>query len=248
MGNKDTWRKGVQKGKCYNCGKFGHIAAACWQQKKLTNFDETKSTSGSEPEGEGLNTLWDASAWPQIYDPITREKQQPWVPVRSKRGWKQFAMSLEEQKGDVENTLMWTKSMGNAATKITFIADSGASETVIPKEALPDIPIHEGPKTGTRYCSTAGNAIINLGEKTIKCRAEGMNKCITAQVCDVKKPLFSIRQSVKAGHRVVFEEGPNKSYIENRKTGSKIYMRDNGGTYDLEVEVLKPCFRRQGTQ
>ena len=52
----------------------------------------------------------------------------------------------------------------------------------------------------------------------------------------VKKPLASVRRIVEKGNRVTFDE--NGGSIENIKTGKKIGIIHNNGTYAIEVEYM----------
>ena len=81
-----------------------------------------------------------------------------------------------------------------------------------------------------------GDTIPNLGEKKFKGVLEsGDERSVTAQVCDVSKPLLSVKKMVQAGNRVVFE--PNGGYIENVHTRRRIDMNDAGGMYTLKMWV-----------
>ena len=57
-------------------------------------------------------------------------------------------------------------------------------------------------------------------------------------VTDTTKPLASAAAVTKMGNRVVLEDGPGKSYIENVATGKKIQFREFGGIYVLDAD----CF------
>lgn len=129
---------------------------------------------------------------------------------------------------------------------VRFIADSGATETIIPRDVCQGVPLVMGEKAkaGVQYKVANGHRIDNLGEKKLSCKmVSGMRGSIIAQVGDVQKPLYSISQCVRAGHRVVFDEGQWGSYIENKKTGKRAHIEDCQCTYVLPVEV---SFHRQG--
>ena len=55
---------------------------------------------------------------------------------------------------------------------------------------------------------------------------EGFARSVTAQVCDVTKPLMSVHKLVKAGHKVVFDE--NGAYIEHKGTKERIWLQESG--------------------
>ena len=73
------------------------------------------------------------------------------------------------------------------------------------------------------------------------CKSRNMS----AQVCDVRKALFSVKRMVQVGNRVVFES--SGSYVEDTHTGSKISMRESGVMYMLKMWVQRP-FQGQANQ
>ena len=60
---------------------------------------------------------------------------------------------------------------------------------------------------------------------------EGQRRNITAQVCEVNKALLSVSRVTKAGNRVVFDD--EASYIEDKRTGERIWLQEVGGMYTL---------------
>ena len=54
-------------------------------------------------------------------------------------------------------------------------------------------------------------------------------------LCDVNKALGSVSNICGNGNRVVFENGDYRSYVENLKTGEKVYLREANGVYVYEV-------------
>ena len=88
---------------------------------------------------------------------------------------------------------------------------------------------------GVRYEVANGDTIPNLGEKGFKgMSTEGHEKMITAQVCDVNKPLLSVRRIPAAGNKVRFE--PEASYIEDA-AGHRMWLEERGGMYILKLWV-----------
>ena len=60
------------------------------------------------------------------------------------------------------------------------------------------------------------------------------------QVADVNKVLGSVREMVKAGNRVVFDEDANGkpcSYVEYKKTGKRTVIHDNNGNFQFSIRV-----------
>ena len=73
-----------------------------------------------------------------------------------------------------------------------------------------------------------------MGEKKFKgFTEEGFLKNITAQVCDVNKPLLSVSKNAAAGNRLVFDKGG--SYIDDIITGYQVWLKNVGGMYMLKL-------------
>ena len=67
---------------------------------------------------------------------------------------------------------------------------------------------------GVQYEVANGVQIPNLGErKLVGVTEEGVERKLTAPMCDVNKTLMGVRKFAKAGNRVVFDE--EGSYIED---------------------------------
>jgi hypothetical protein len=84
--------------------------------------------------------------------------------------------------------------------------------------------------------------MANFGEKSVKFKcSEGaaMNK-IMFQVTEVGKPLASVSKILDKGNVVVFSRGKKGSYILNEKTGSKIALKEDKGTFVMDVEFYQP--------
>ena len=62
------------------------------------------------------------------------------------------------------------------------------------------------------------------------------------QVADVNKVLGSVREMVKAGNKVVFDEDANGkccSYVEYKKTGKRTTIHDNNGNFQFTIKIPK---------
>ena len=121
---------------------------------------------------------------------------------------------------------------------IDLAVDSGATETVVSDDMLSTVDTKEGvgSRRGVKYEVANGVEIPNLGEKKfIGVSQEGTKRNITAQVCDVNKALLSVRKMINAGNKVVFDsEG---SFVEDKTTGEKMWLRDEGGMFYLRMWV-----------
>ena len=101
-------------------------------------------------------------------------------------------------------------------------------------------------RRGVKYEVANGVRIPNEGEKKFSGSSEeGVERTLTAQVCDVNKALLSVRKVVAAGNRVVFDNAG--SFIEDKSTGEKMWMSEQNGIYMLKFWIRKTSgFTRQG--
>ena len=99
-----------------------------------------------------------------------------------------------------------------------------------------------------QYEVANGVRIDNEGEKRFSASSdEGVERTLTAQVCDVNKALLSVKKVVSAGNRVVFDD--SGSYIEDKATGELMWLQESNGMYKLKLWIPKSkgsSFRRQG--
>ena len=147
----------------------------------------------------------------------------------------------DDQKDDMNNDiLVVTEAAESCYTKISAIVDSGAVEHVLPPAYLPRVKMVESPgsKTGKRYLSATGEAIMNLGQKSLFSKTrEGQPRNITFQIAPVRKPLISVAKMCEAGNDVNLTEKP---HIRNRQTGQVIALRREGKTFVLDLWVRHP--------
>ena len=125
-----------------------------------------------------------------------------------------------------------------------LVIDSGAGETVIPIERLPNHPTREseGSRNDEYYATADGTRIYNEGATTVTVATLDKKVCrgMTFQVAGVHKALGSVSQMVRNGNRVVFDQdgaGRDISYIQHRATQEKIPIRLENGVYVLDLLV-----------
>ncbi len=79
-----------------------------------------------------------------------------------------------------------------------------------------------------------GETVPNKGQKHIKGYTnEDVPISVVAQVCNITKPLLSVKKMCNAGNTVVFDYGG--CYIPCKATGVCIDIRDQGGRYSLPI-------------
>ena len=123
---------------------------------------------------------------------------------------------------------------------IEMAVDSGATETVVSDEMLTSVRIKEsvGSKRGVEYEVANGIRIPNMGQKKfVGVSDEGTTRTITAQVCDVNKPLLSVKKVMSAGNRVVFDD--EGSFIEDKVTKEPMWLTEQHGMFMLKMWVQK---------
>ena len=124
--------------------------------------------------------------------------------------------------------------------------DSGAAETVCPKDFYPTGTVREtaDSKRGKYYLAANNTKIPVFGRKTIHGVTDTWsNLKIEADVADVRRALGSVKRLCEAGNTVVFSRG--ESYIMNDKTRNKTKIEHTGK--GSVVHVWVPHFQRQAT-
>ena len=136
---------------------------------------------------------------------------------------------------NVEEALEWEM--------VEFVVDSGASETVMNGEVAIAVPMQESPtsRSGVTYETANGERIENEGQKVLSVEMKGgARRMLTTQICDVSKPLMSVRRMVEMGHTVVFS--PTEQYVDGESTGEVMEMDLDGGMYTLKTWVKAGVF------
>ena len=143
---------------------------------------------------------------------------------------------------------IWPEGLNPMTTKggwemIELAVDSGATETVVGEDMLKSIETKEswGSKKGVEYEVANGETIPNLGEKKFHGVTDnGITRNLTAQVCEVNKALLSVKKIISAGNRVTFDE--DGSFIEDKSSGEKMWLKDEGGMFLLKMWVKNSVF------
>ena len=128
-----------------------------------------------------------------------------------------------------------------------LVVDSGAGETVMPVDWLTNHPLTEsdGSRANDFYTTADGGNVYDEGQRTLDvCTLDGQQRrSMTFQVARVKKALGSVSQVVKNGNKLVSDQdssGKDTSYIQNKRTNEKIWLRQENGVYVLDLMVAPP--------
>ena len=123
--------------------------------------------------------------------------------------------------------------------KITV--DSGAGESVWPKDLLKEVKIEESAQSlnGGGFLAANGTRMKNYGKKHIRFDSgDGPEKAMSFQVTDVRKPLAAVSRIVDRGNKGQFGPRPEDNFIENILSKERILMVRDNGTYVIDVDVL----------
>ena len=162
--------------------------------------------------------------------------EEQWQEVKKKRKGRRWNKAKEE--GQVMALGKEGNGWQGEWVEIDMTVDSGASDSVGSEELAPGIEIREteASRRKLEYKVANGGTIRNKGEKDIPMiTEEGQNASMTFQITDVNKVLASVRRICEAGNTVVFDE--EGSYILNKKSGKKTWMRKERGVYGIRVKV-----------
>ena len=69
---------------------------------------------------------------------------------------------------------------------------------------------------------------------------------MSMQVCDVTKPLGSVRAMLQAGNRVIFDD--KGSFIENKATGIRTNIEDRNGVFMFDIWVPRDSGQQGSSQ
>ena len=252
---------------CSHCGKAGHTPATCWSLhpdqlpwKRAEAVDEEQVDVGGFDVGYvevRRPRRWTRNAG-------CRTPENGANGIETKNSFQALAAEEEEDEIgfigiDAPDEQIATVAMDKKALKTAgrgkITIDSGAAESVLPVDVVPNETLVEGEakKRGVRYIAANGGKMDNMGVKKVRFRREGSTavNSITFQVTDVGKPLASVSRILDKGNTVVFTRNSGGSYIVNEKTREKIAIKEEKGTFVIDVEFLEPApneqdFPRQG--
>ena len=91
-------------------------------------------------------------------------------------------------------------------------------------------------RAGGRYRAANGSRLPNLGQQVASFRTpEGLSRSLRFQIAGVERPLISVAQLAKTGHRVEF--GADEGHIVHVPSGQRLRLQRTGGVYLLRMLV-----------
>ena len=144
---------------------------------------------------------------------------------------------MVEGRAGAEKLVCGLDRQGPGWRTITAVVDSGAEETVAPPDTFPGkVRTSEMQRTGGRYRAANGARIPNLGEVSAAFSTEEGHPCaLKFQVAGVERPLISVAQLTRSGHKVEF--GATTGQIVHMATGRRMRLHKVGGTYVLKMRI-----------
>ena len=134
--------------------------------------------------------------------------------------------------------------------EVELTADTGACDTVIPKDMCPGIPILPSYQSLNKmeYEVASGESIPNLGERRCETWTEGAEhpKAISMQVADVHKALLSLSRCADMGFESRF--GSAFGCLIDTMTGEVVPLQRKGNLYVLKAWIRAAPFGRQERQ
>ena len=87
-------------------------------------------------------------------------------------------------------------------TRVEVVMDSGAAESVCPRDMCPQFPIQDSAASlaGVFYTAANGGKIANLGEQRIPVSFGGVRTSAVFQVAEVSRPLMSVARICEVGN------------------------------------------------
>ena len=212
------------------------VKEAEWEMPKRTGKKVSKVKFNPKVE---VANAWQALEEEEEEEDDDDDVEPPPTPIESRVKTRRWACRCDRD----ERTTIDIASV-EKKTKITV--DSGAGVSVwpaawgCPGKTLPG-------KTKIKLEAANGTPIETYGEKLVKFEMEGVKgkAGVKFLMTDVQKPLAAVSAIVEAGNEVVFRSGTNDSFIRNPKTGEKVQLKRERGTYTMEVVVDDPGFSGQ---
>ena len=251
-----------------HCGKRGHDASRCWTLhpeqlpwKSANAVEENYYHQYDHVENNGMSVCsveCDGGSWETVTQKSQKTKRSvlpspPGLHVNNRfeglsESWDVGGLEVLIPETAIANVGTTGRLRSAGRRKVTI--DSGAADSVMPRGMLEGEPLVDGEakRLGVKYVAANGAKMDNYGQKRIRFKKEGLGGIsdMLFQVTDVGKPLASVTRILDKGNSVVFSRKPGGSYIVNNKSGQKIQLTEEKGTFVMDVEYLEPDVNPEG--
>jgi hypothetical protein len=245
--------KGYQ-GECWRCGKVGHKAAECTVMIQEVEDNQNEKvveqvTIGSVWNIACVEVKDDRDELLEVPPGLTTEKADEetsgWTIKKNKRQKRRYTPFKPMDK-IVEEPVADICAIG-CQTQITV--DSGAEVSVCPPEWGEHFGLIKDHKMKLNTASGAAIPYHGSREAVFKTTVTSGNKSAEEklmsmgfEVCEVKKALAAVVKICEKGNLVQFGFLDGESFIKNKKTGEKVFMKRQGGSYVLDIEFCDSSF------
>ena len=165
-----------------------------------------------------------------------------------------FHIAEEEEEIEVleakeAKTVSWRKKIPGGY-RLTFVMDSGAGRTILPKNAIPGMKMYKNKRTGQHFRMADGGRKPNLGEVEFRGVAQNMSPVVIKnQVADITRPLAATLEMADADNLVVTwcDGGVIKKITPEslerikeairREQGAEIPVDRSGSTYTIDIDI-----------
>lgn len=225
-----------------NCENFDlggvswELANLEWECQPCLQFENNRFNAFMDDakDGEGDDDDDDSSQeddW-EVQKNV-KKKQKIKMKRIAKNQWKQVELEINAVESDKKNL----KRVRGMVT-----VDSGAEENVWPMAMDVDGETLDNTRKGD-FVAANGAKMPNLGQKRVpmKLQMHGgkeVDAAMSFHLTDVRKPLAAVSKMVDKGNYVCF--GPNAcdNFVQNVKTGEKVPMMRERGTYVIDVAYM----------
>ena len=257
---KGAMGKGPMFGSCWTCGG-PHFQSEC-PEKGCNTGSKGKGQAASKGKGKGANEVqYEEEYWQseqlnanvEMGGGTIDEVEPTWAMVAKRARAKPNRFTFRHRGNvvdfvgrDQEATINEIGDFQGRWERIPLKIDSGAIDTVIPPHVATYFPVREteASRSGAGFRAANGTHIANHGQRNITALGDEWNTMkIKAQVADVRTPLGSVYQILRAGNIVHFEKG--NCYMQNNTTGSKTPIHEKGGTFEIGLWIPAPGSKQQ---
>jgi hypothetical protein len=173
---------------------------------------------------------------PELKEELSDEEE--WKIFKRVHGWGEFETEgiFIKDEEPVQINLV-----GDDKTWVKIAIDSGAAESVCPKDWAQQFKVVEcKPGQTQNFVNASGGQIKHYGEKKVALQTGEKKRIIGMpfQACDVKRPLASVKKICEKGNIVQFGPTVNDNFIMSVTTGEKIWLSVEKGQYVMEAALV----------
>ena len=237
--------------KCHTCGRFGHLAKDCWQNKSKSKGSKGKGGKKGKGKGKGKTDkdvclkcgqrgYW-AKNCPNPAKAIhgldgQNDANNGWWQWNDGQEWKAPSeQSAAESQRAAPSQPMAEPEAAMGGLWLASLTVGGESEQSRETSPAPEIMSLEGRTAGRITFGVDSGAALTVIGKDVALRGPTGRSFARVTVASVAKNLLSVRSLLKTGHEVVFSSG--KSYIRHLKTGARQPMVERNGVFEVSYDL-----------